>query len=319
MVAARLKTTWSHYLYLKQAAEEAGRCPPSTAPMFPTPGKKFMIIRQEVNQPQPGLFVNFDSLAKTPGADIISGEDFVENPMAPRMENSKKKKSLLGKVLSSIAGGGSGAPGSQNSKMSWDEEFVNTRRETAEARTSKSIESHTDSPTGPGTPESGRSSLGNDEQNFVFRFFLAWHQPASPPRDRTLVRPRLPNPAQNLVNARPRDGEAAKSSSSPSDVRGGGADDVSVRPSACLVNMPLVAASVKQAKEILADSTTHPVQPTGICARNAAYTGRALSEWFQVTWECNTFAEKRREDGMTKLSDIEVPMLGVESFRKPVG
>ena len=268
-----------------------------------------MIIRQEVNQPQPGLFVNFDNISKTPGSDTISSEDLVESNS--RLESNKKKKSLLGKVLSSIAGTGNGATGGQG-KPSWDDDFVNARREMADARSRTGAPAPI-STSGSNTPDSACSSPLYEEQKFVFKFFLAFHQPASPPRDRILTRPRLPGPAQGAVSIRARSTETSTTSTDArqtlSDL---GALDLSLPPTAS----SSAATLVEQAKESVNETVTQPAKPVGICAKNAPYTGRSLAEWHQVTWECNTFAERRREEGIETPGDIEVPILGVESFRK---
>jgi hypothetical protein len=46
------------------------------------------------------------------------------------------------------------------------------------------------------------------------------------------------------------------------------------------------------------------------------YAGRALVEWLQVVVECDNFFERRREEGVPCDSMVEIPTLGVESFRK---
>jgi len=48
----------------------------------------------------------------------------------------------------------------------------------------------------------------------------------------------------------------------------------------------------------------------------AVYSGRALSEWALTVQECNNFGERRRSEGVGGWKWIEVPMLGVEGFRK---
>lgn len=46
------------------------------------------------------------------------------------------------------------------------------------------------------------------------------------------------------------------------------------------------------------------------------YVGRALAEWAIVVGECNNFVERRRMEGVPGLKFVEVPLLGVEGFRK---
>jgi len=304
LVSARLKKSWGHYLYLKQAAEDAGRCPPSSAPMVPTPGKKFMIIRQEVNQPQPGLFVNFDSFAKMPGSKVISGEDFFGQPEAAKPE-PKKRWSLLGKVLS--LGSGTGAAKGHGRRLSWDEEFANARRETAELRSREHYPPETSVPRSGSESDSACSSPLYEEQKYVFKFFLAWHQPAAPPRERILNRPRLPGPAQGIVSLH----NQSLLSAAPAtkwDMDGSTAATIEA-------TMPLAY----EAQECVAEPAELATKPTGIFAKNSIYCGRALAEWGQVIWECNNFVDRRRDEGVLGLHEVEVPILGVETFRKPCG
>lgn len=56
------------------------------------------------------------------------------------------------------------------------------------------------------------------------------------------------------------------------------------------------------------------VRPTGIYASGAVYAGRALAEWSIVVGECNNFVERRREEGVLGLAEVEVPVLSVEGL-----
>lgn len=322
VVAARLKETWAHYLYLKQIAEETGRIPPSTAPTVPTPNKKFVIIKQELNQPQQGLFVNFDAMARTPGSEVIDGEDLLDNP--PAKQDGKKKWGLLGKVL----GMGNGSAKGHERKSSWDDDFVNARRETAELRTRVNAPSNiTTSSSGSSEKDSACSSPLYEEQKYVFRFYLAYQQQPIPPRDRVLTRPRLPAPSQAIVSLRahstaelpplpkedPVTSEVVEKNQVPND---GPKND---EDAAAIATIEASSTSIDQAHEIINEPVTQPIKPAGIAAKNAAYAGRALAEWGQVIWECNNFVDRRRDEGVPSLTEVEIPLLGVESFRKPVG
>ncbi|CAK7563469.1 MAG: hypothetical protein SEPTF4163_001338 [Sporothrix epigloea] len=69
-----------------------------------------------------------------------------------------------------------------------------------------------------------------------------------------------------------------------------------------------------------ADRDYIPVQPTEPKGHDAmmraTYAGRALAEWSLVVSECNAFVDRRREDGVYGLKDVEVPTLGVEGMRR---
>jgi hypothetical protein len=55
-------------------------------------------------------------------------------------------------------------------------------------------------------------------------------------------------------------------------------------------------------------------RPSGVYAAGAVYAGRALAEWSIVVSECNSFVDRRRDEGVLGLSDVEVPALGVEGL-----
>ncbi|KAM0330069.1 hypothetical protein ACHAQA_004240 [Verticillium albo-atrum] len=393
-VAARLKTTWSHYIFLKQAAEQSGKFPPSTAPCLPTPGKKFMIIRTEANVPQPGLGLGFDSFAKLNlnGSDQASSGLIDGNGGGPG-KSDKKRWSLLGKVLSMTASSaGNPVPAGVSPKRnnSWEDNFEQARKDIAAARTTTRP---TTSPAGPPPPpkptangsspstSSDGSSTGSSplyqEQQYVFKFILGLHiyQP-NQPRERILVRPRLPAPAQAWVTTRSRSGSSPRlpAARMPAPTRkvsglkeGGlvsGARNASplsspLRPTAsprCVsdesapqlsfsasftqsLSEPLDRSEVEAATAAgsgserfsvgggsendnggddapLADSLTQPAKPVGFYASSAIYTGRSLAEWSVIVAECNGFIDRRRDEGVLGLSEVEVPTLGVEGFRR---
>lgn len=64
------------------------------------------------------------------------------------------------------------------------------------------------------------------------------------------------------------------------------------------------------------DRQVQPVKPVGIFKDRATYAGRALAEWSIVCHECNSFHDRRRDEGVLSLQDVEVPSLGVENLRR---
>lgn len=59
-----------------------------------------------------------------------------------------------------------------------------------------------------------------------------------------------------------------------------------------------------------------PIEPVGVFKARATYSGRALAEWSIVVHECNSFIDRRRDEGVSGLRDVEVPSLGVENLRR---
>ncbi|KAK0731553.1 hypothetical protein B0H67DRAFT_549295 [Lasiosphaeris hirsuta] len=417
-VSQRLRTVWSHYLWGKQTAETQGRMPPSTAPCYPTPGKRFLIIRTEVPPMQPNILPGFDSFStsQTNSAPDYRGlyDSNVDNSVAkvdPDSAAYKKKWSLLGKVLSFTAqqaNAGNGATG----KRTWDEELEQARRETAASRTAaarsgqpnllqsagpppppKQRPSHTSTPSSDSGSSTGSAPV-YDAATYIFRFSLAWQGngpgSGSPTRDRILSRPRLPAPAQACVSTRVANmngngnlkGGVIFRSESPPRIAAGlppvtrrvsgvmqtglVSEARNARPLSMMsvpnttdldksdfkrLSLNINVMSIRLDDEAVDDDgsdvrsptpmsatfegyesdrgispdfecervrppppTVRALRPVGIYAQGAVYAGRALAEWSLVVGECNSFVDRRRDEGVLGLSDVEVPSLSVEGL-----
>lgn len=365
MVSKRLKTVWSHYLYLKFSSETSGKVLPSTAPVLPAPGKKFMIIRTEVNAPQPGLFMGFDSFSQ--GLNAESDGSSPSDDVLNSKSDGKKRWSLLGKVLSLTAST------TASEKPTWDEQLETARRETAtRAKPARELSGPPLPPLPPKPnasrgmrPTSDGSSTGSsptfEPQQYVFKFVLSFVQNLQP-RDRILTRPRLPSPAQSWVSARAKSGspqpppaglpaptrrysglpqtglinEARNASplgapapgtamprasfhsnfSRPFSLPADASLELQQQPGSGASSMGTVTPTDERERTLAGEALTLPVKPGGIYKRNAIYAGRALAEWSVVVNECNNFIERRRDEGVLGLSDVEVPFLGVDGLRR---
>ena len=331
--------------------------PPSTAAMFPLPGRKFIIIRQEIDSPQPGLFMGFDAFTKPPSAEEsidLGVSDDLE--LTPKSE-VKKRWSLLGKVLSLTAGTKADQvmSGKQHSRSaSWDEALQEMDRDLADIRpravcrvpSSKALSE----PSVDADTESVSSTPVIEEQRYIFKFFLGWQQPVVAPRERLLTRPRLPEAAHeqicvrsraNTISPPPDAGLVMATRAVSGDSRRGLIDEAkNAQPfetstaemlrttsaeteagsSSTYNEIPAEESEkVSRESERVLEPVTKPVKPVGIYARNGVYAGRALAEWAQVVFECNSFIDRRRDEGVEDIGAVEVPMLGVEGFRRLSG
>lgn len=403
LASQRLKTVFAHYLWMKQTAEAGASQPTSTAPCHPTPGKRFMIIRTEVQTPQPGLFVGFDQFPTSfSTTDETHNPPAVGAPEAKPDKDYKKKWSLLGKVLSMTAGAAAGVNmAGGNIKRSWDnEDLEQVRKETAASRASKAgpPPPPKQAPvTGVASSSDSNSSTGSapiyDEVQYQFRFTLTWQNHAAstagPPRDRVLTRPKLPALAQSRASSKQqsneRKGEAGRDTPPPAagrppatrgisgDMQSTGlvtearnatpgtprpalathsrmdsvdsydsisSDEASSTqpPEFSFSDTPQLELKDLTIRPVCSSSDTdpstptssdhqsptevgttdisgvQPLRPTGIYTANATYAGRALAEWGIVVAECNNFVERRRDEGVLGLGDVEVPNLGVDGL-----
>ena len=59
-----------------------------------------------------------------------------------------------------------------------------------------------------------------------------------------------------------------------------------------------------------------PAKPEGAAIESSKYAGRALAEWAILIMECQTFFERRKNEGVPGDEQVETPTLGVETFRR---
>lgn len=204
LATQRLRTVWSHYLYLKNAAAENDRLGPSTMAMSPVLGKRFIIIRQEVNSPQPGVIMGFDAFARssslaavtTPSSPAVADVEIHSKP------ELKKRWSLFGKVL---ARAGANSPEFMALDLPRNKSFDDKKSASVDLTRQRHslavINTTVKAPAAKGadSPASAASPLA-EGQKFVFKFVLGWQQQQTmAQRERTLFTPQLPGPAQMRI------------------------------------------------------------------------------------------------------------------------
>lgn len=139
-------------------------------------------------------------------------------------------------------------------------------------------------------------------RSFCFKFSLEFTterrrpDPVSPFR---LQPPRLPPPAQQLLNTHPSPTQPGTSPIITTGVSGTSGIDPTEDADKAVV----------EAKGIKPDSLP--------AMEGAKYSGRALAEWEIVVWECQSFFERRKGEGVPGNRFVETPTLGVEAFRRP--
>lgn len=347
LTAQRLKTVWSHYLYLKQVAEQEERFPPSTAAMVPTPGKKFMIIRLEPEQIRTP-FQTFEQISRSTGAEIVYGDDEAgTGPSASTNLAPKKKKSLFGKMVAFSAQVGhtpvpppeDGLRSRQAGRSgSWDDGSKYAAPDSSDGRIRSPPLANTSTP-GMTTGADSSSSQGlPQEPPNPFRFILAPAEPVGLPEERELTTPRLPNLVQDVMqNAfrfKPRGSSLAAPSNTawppapdqpppppPANVLASAVDELDLQDEQEFEAeqydyvSPDSISSETPSEHDVDNSDGELTKPVGLAARTAVYSGRSLAEWALVVAECNHFADRRQQEGISSPKDIEVPTLVVDGFQ----
>ncbi|KAF2687236.1 DUF1765-domain-containing protein [Lentithecium fluviatile CBS 122367] len=201
----RLRSVWSHYLWLRDEAEKKKAIPPSTQACNPAPGRRFLIIRNDnpiVTNTQP--FLSFDGVVQSSSPRNRSGSNSPpERPLSAISTDSQDfpdegaPKGRWSMLRSFIGGTPKQAPKSrtpdpprkdkENAKTSGN----NTVKGTPETPSNKSDTSDTPSPPAP------------THRSYSFRFSLEWvDKRFGTYQNMRLSPPRLPLPAQVLLQSK---------------------------------------------------------------------------------------------------------------------
>jgi hypothetical protein len=300
MLADRLHTVYGYYIYLRQEAQLNGTVEPSALPCNPAPSRCLIIVRTD------------PLVSTTPGSSFLS------------LEGISSSQSLSLK-RSSTFGGFSSAdmrPKSESSSSSSDNDrdddgnkrwsILRTiigpsrqQRTGSQSPVKSNNEPTTVSPTTRSSIQRQQSQQFDQEppfRTFCFKFSLEFNADRRRTDHTSPIRlppPRLPPPAQQVLNNHTSRAQPdATATDTKSDVSGTDGIDTTGD-----------IGKVIEAKGIEPNSLSE--------VAGAKYSGRALAEWELVVWECQSFFERRKGEGVPGNRFVETPTLGVEAFRRP--
>lgn len=305
-LSSRLNSVWCHFLYIQKASEAQGRVPPASAPCSPAPGRRLLVVRDDVPMASSGMFLSFDGFLSQPSRTQATAYERysllrqsshenryqifgapAEPSQSPKL--GKRRWATLRNMMPFTGLGGSRSrslpPGSDthtggvaplNSTPPTRPRKGNGSGEPGskqpQAKDSLSAKPNPDSPAV--TPYYSHS----------FRFSLEWTE--KPPNNSSLgksgpgpERPKLPITAQAFLDSLDSDQQ-----------------------------QPL--------KHEDNDDNDNPREPTGTALAVSKYSGMALAEWALVISECGDFFARRRGEGVPTYSQVETPTLKVESCRR---
>lgn len=261
--------------------------PPSTVPCSPAPGRRLLIVRDDLQASSSGMFLNFDSiLSHSSSTQATAYERHSSlNPLTqdtasitratgntPQSANTGKRRWGLLKNLIPFTIGPidrprvlpQGQTPIADKDPSWntlprDEEpggELRFDRQGKKLLTTSSGSSLLDAPLYHG---------------HSFKFSLEWidKDRASVDKEKELQPPQLPIGAQIFLQT-------------------------------------------QRGRKLV----SKPCKPTGAAVKPSKYVGRALAEWSAIITECQSFFERRRTEGVPMGFKVETPTLGVEPFRK---
>jgi len=207
-LSERLRSVWSHYLWLREQAEINRALPPSTQACNPAPGRRFLIIRNDnpiVTNTQP--FLSFDGVVQSPTSrksSISNSPPAPERPLSAMSTDSqdfpdeaatKGRWSMLRSFMS-------GAPKPISKSRSSDP----PRKDKENAKTPSSSTTKG----APETPPKSKREVNSTpsppvptHRSYSFRFSLEWvDKRFGIYQNMRLSPPRLPLSAQVLLQSK---------------------------------------------------------------------------------------------------------------------
>ncbi|PGH18073.1 hypothetical protein AJ79_00700 [Helicocarpus griseus UAMH5409] len=318
----RLGCIWKYFLLCQSKAERDVQPPLSTAPCSPAPGRRILIIRNDYH-PSSSMFVCLDHIIP-PSSNQPSAESLTEvepnhtSAQSPGPPNKKRWKSL--KTI--FTGPANAKPGEVTPPNSGSEDSEFAAADSGETRDNRPDDENQQPATKP-LPK------------YTFRFSIQWNDRARfPSKDRRLFPPSLPLPAQLFLQSlRMRDSkqqsDSEASESVPNSVSATSSDDGSDSGSGDMNSVSKTTTATTTTPSLT--DPTNPVSKPVCTSLNSSespggenqqrlvaskYAGRALAEWAIVVCECDNFFSRRRDEGVPSDDAVEIPILGVETFRK---
>lgn len=287
----RLSLTWSHYLWLREQAAENKTLPPPTNPCNPAPSRRLLIIRTDTQVNPAGSFLSFDGIVPpTPTSELTANKRF--STLSSVVELDSRPESRASSAVSELESPKGGLRGFLRNMMGTS----------SKARSKSQASSKNPSPERAETKvpaaKPGLERAATDD-------IQAPRPRASGFMDPT-IRPAAPSQQHRNFSFK-FSLEFHPGAKAPGQMR--------LFPP----RLPLPAQQFLQTHTQKANGTQHlqAIEPKGVSRAHATYTGRALAEWMMVVGECQSFFERRKNEGVPMNKFVETPVLGVEVFKRP--
>ena len=256
---------------MQQYAETHGIVAPSTAPCSPAPGRRLLIVRNDVQAAPGGIFLSFDGILSSTSASTTQPTAYERHSSLNTLTQTTASQLSLAKDEANKS--------SHSGKKRWGlfKNIMPFASSTEDRFKSSSTASATQPPTGNelivvhDLPTSKPVPATPPFRPHSFKFSLEWtdREKDFGGKERRLCPPRLPLPAHTYLQ------------------------------------------SVQTEKPVY-----EPTRPRGPAVVSSKYAGRALAEWAVLIIECQTFFERRKNEGVPGDEHVETPTLGVETFRR---
>lgn len=296
-----IKAVWSNYLALKRSAESERRPLPSTAPCYPAPGRRLLIVRMDTQAAAANLMMGYNGANQKKSSSSASKamlkSTSSKQTMNPSNQEVKSKKRWSLAAKPNNVNGTAIGPGHQPQSSSLTKDrLTEARSATAASRTRPALSTSHSKSNSISSEAGSLDPLSPDWQTYSFKFSLEWH--ANPPVHTAF---QLQNQQSN--------GKHDKQQT-PSDINWVGERRLNPPRLPARAHSWLVSQVPGTANEVMA-------KDSGAGGKlQSKYSGRSLAEWALLVLECNNFISRRMSEGVPTLRQVEIPALGVEGFRK---
>ncbi|KAK5107857.1 hypothetical protein LTR62_000617 [Meristemomyces frigidus] len=298
----RLRKTWAHYLYMRDQATAQHCLLPATNPCNPAPGRRLLIMRTDTQVSAGGSFLSFDGLS---------------SPSPPTQSQLPNKRfSTLSRVVE-----------------------LDSRPHTSQSTSHSTSDSETAEPRDTGLGGFLRKMIGgapktrSKSQGSPVRPSQQQPVKAHPPRGssmehlQALTRAATDEPQLAMSRATSTE-PVTKTAPAPSHRNFCFKFSLEYHPNVKPIPAPMrllpPRLPMPAQKHVQEESAaTHfmaqvrALEPKGASIAHARYAGRALAEWMVIVAECQSFFERRKNEGVPSNRFVETPTLGVEVFRRP--
>lgn len=277
----RLDSGWCHYLYLKEFSERKGLLAPSTVSCSPAPGRRLLIVRDDVQAPSSGMFLSFDSILSAQSSST-QATSYERHSSLHSVSQTASQLAQTSEDMNRPTNGGKRRWGLFKNIMNFSSATADrprTHLPPPNPSTGKEPPCNEFDDVAKSDPINKKgflagskpSELNNPYRCHSFKFSLEWIDKENnyAGNETQLQPPKLPVAAQKIL--------------------------------------PVLRSDARKYE---------PCKPMGAAVGPSKYAGRAFAEWSDIITECQNFFERRRNEGVPTSSKVETPTLGVESFRK---
>ena len=289
----RLQTTWSYYLFLREESQIRDALAPPTNPCNPAPSRRLLIIRTDPHLDPPRAFLSFDGIVSPRSPTDASPKALKQNASISHVIEIDTRPGTSLSMGSSFSMGSDLVDSEPRGRTGGISGFFRSFMRSKSRGKSESPAPAKAGQEAPPVPQPGSLLRSATDDVHTKQDTFTGDKPVQVIQHRNYS---FKFSLEYQPNARP------------------------LPPMRLLPpRLPMAAQQYLQSSSQKAKSPNfaHAIEPRGASRARARYCGRALAEWAVVLGECQSFFERRKNEGVPSNKFVETPTLGVEVFRRP--